>query len=148
MAKANGKAKSSTKDFESMAQAPGEAMKKSFEQFMTFGGDFTEMNRSGLQAVTESAKAAGKGIEAMNSQNFTFMKDSMERGVEATRALANVTSIEDAAEAQTKFAKEAFQAYLGQMNEMANLFVTTMRETVEPLNSQASTFMEKFQAKA
>ncbi|MEO1405576.1 MAG: phasin family protein [Pseudomonadota bacterium] len=148
MAKANGKSKNGSKDFEAMAKAPTEAMKRGFDQFMSFGGDFTDINRAGLQAVAESAKATGKGIEAMNSKNFNFMKNSMERSVEATKALAGITTIEGAAEAQAKFVKDSFQASVGQMNEMANLWATTMREAVEPLNSQASAVVEKFQGKA
>lgn len=147
MAKANGKSKSGIKDFESITKGTSEAAQKGFEQFMSFGGDWSEMNRAGLQAVTESAKAAGKGIEAISSQNFNFMKESMERSVEATKAFANITSMEDAAEAQAKFAKESFQAYVGQMNEIASLFANTMRQTVEPLNAQASSVVEKFQVK-
>ncbi|MEO0881478.1 MAG: phasin family protein [Pseudomonadota bacterium] len=147
MAKVNGKSKNGTKEFDAMAKAPSEAMKKGFDQFMSFGGDLSEMNKASFQAMADSAKAAGKGIEAMNTQNFSFLKESMERGVEATKALTNITSMEDAAEAQAKFAKESFQAYVGQMNEMANLFVSTMRQTIEPLNTQASTVVERFQTK-
>ncbi|MEM9668438.1 MAG: phasin family protein [Pseudomonadota bacterium] len=148
MAKANGKSKATTKEFEALTQMPTDSMKKSFDQMMSFGSDMTEMNRSGFQAMAESAKAAGKGLETMSSKNMEFMKDTIERNVEATRALSGITSMEDAAEAQAKFAKEAFQSYMGQMNEMANLFVTTMREAVEPLNAQATNVVEKFQMKA
>ncbi|MEM8636019.1 MAG: phasin family protein [Pseudomonadota bacterium] len=148
MAKGNGKSKTGTKDFEATGATPAEAMKRGMEQFMSFGGDFSEMNRSGLQAIAESAKAAGKGIEAMSSQNLNFVKSSMERNVEAAKAMANITSMEEAAEAQAKFVKDSFKAYIGQMNEMASLWVSTMRDTAEPLNAQGSSLVEKFQTKA
>ena len=148
MAKVNGKAKSGTDTFDALNGATADSVKKSFEQFMTFGGDFSELNRAGMQAFAESAKAAGKGFEAMNTQAFNFFKSSMERSVEATRAMTGTNSFEEVTEMQAKFAKDAFQAYIEQMNQMANLFASTMRDTVEPLNAQAGTVVEKFQGAA
>lgn len=148
MAKGNGKAKIGMEAIESMTNMPTDAMKKTFERAMSFGGDFTELNRASMQAFTESAKAAGKGFEAMNSLAFTFMKQSMENGMEATKAMTGVKSIGEVTEMQAGYAKSAFQAYIEQMNEMSSLFATTMRETVEPLNAQAGAVVEKFQGAA
>lgn len=145
MSKANGKSKQATEMLETMTGAPAEAMRKGLEQFMSFGGDFTETGRASLQALSESARAAGKGIEAMNSQTLSYMKTSMEQGMEATRAMSGVKSVTDLTEMQTSFARTAFQAYVDQMNEMAKLFSATLRETVEPLNTQAGAMAEKLQ---
>ncbi|MEL7548125.1 MAG: phasin family protein [Pseudomonadota bacterium] len=145
MAKANGKAKSGADPFAGMAGAPGEAFKKGFERMMSFGGDFSEVNQRNMQAFADSAQAMTKGIEAMNSKAFSYMKQSMEQGMEASRALAGVKSIGEFSELQADYAKSAFQSYVEQMNQMAELFASTMRDTVEPINAQAGEMVEKLQ---
>ncbi|MEL7128065.1 MAG: TIGR01841 family phasin [Pseudomonadota bacterium] len=148
MAKANGKAKGGAEAFDAFSEAPAEAMKKSYERMMAFGGDFAELNRTGLEALTQSARAAGKGFEAMNAQTLSFMKQTMEQTMEASRAMTGVKSMGDMTEMQATYAKTTFKAYVEQMNEMAGLFASTMRETVEPLNAQAGAVVEKFQGAA
>ena len=141
MAKGNGKA--AAKD--TMA-APAEAMKDGFDRAMSFAGDFGEISRGNMAAFAESAQAARKGMEAVNSRAMDFWKVAMERQAEAAKTITGAKSFKEAMEAQSAFAKDAFQTYMAEMNELAGVMTTTMREAAEPLNARAGLVVEKLQS--
>ncbi len=147
MAKGNGKSTAAGLEaFEQFTAAPSEALKQSMERAMSFAGDFNEIGRANMAAVAESVKVARKGAEAINTRAMGYMKDAMEAGAEATKTVTSAKSFQEAVEAQTTFAKTAFEKYVAELNAMAGLMSTTMKDAVEPINAQAGVVVEKLQA--
>ena len=60
------------------------------------------------EAVMKSATVAGKSVESINSEIYSFSKQSIEDSVAATKAVMGSKSIHEAFEFQTDFAKSSF----------------------------------------
>ncbi len=143
--KSNGKATTGMKALETMTEAPTEAMKDAFERITAFGGDFGEMGRSNMEALTQSAQIAGKGLSTVNAKTLEFMQSTLQANLKAAQAMGAARSVTEIAELQSDFAKTSVETYVSQMTELANMFTATMRDAFEPLNAQAGLVVEKFQ---
>lgn len=132
--------------FEAFTAGPNDSLKKGMEQAMSAAGDFGNLSRDGLAAVSESAKASAKGVKEMNEQAVSYAQTAYSTGMEASRSIASAKSVSEAVELQTAYAKTALDAYVEQMSSFMNLAAGTMRESIEPLNSHASQMVEKFQS--
>ncbi|MEO1015928.1 MAG: phasin family protein [Pseudomonadota bacterium] len=144
MAKANGKA-ATVESFEKLTAAPNEMMQKGLDRAMSFAGEFGDIGRGNVAAMTESAKAARKGMEALNTRAMEYMKDAVETGAAATKSVTSAKSLQEAIELQSNFAKAAFEKYVAELNAMTSLMSATMRDAAEPLNAQAGAVVEKLQ---
>ncbi len=71
---------------------------KGYDAFVTYGKDNAE-------AVTKSATVAGKGIETINSEIYSYSKQSIEDSVAATKAMLGSKSVHEAFEFQTDYAR-------------------------------------------
>src|SRR5919198_367414 len=80
------------------------------------GHDMSKAKTAGekdtADAVTKSATVAGKGIESINSEIYSYSKQSIEDAVAATKAVLGSKSVHEAFEFQTDYAKSAFEAYV------------------------------------
>lgn len=146
MTKQNGKAKTGPAGFNGFAGVSPDAMKEAFEAATSFGGDFGKVSQANLQAMGEGARAAGKGLGALNKAAFGFAKDSVERNVKTAQALGGVKSVAEFTELQSEFARTSLQTYVAHVSEMTELFTTTLQEAAEPLSAQAGAVAERFQA--
>ena len=88
---------------------------KSYDQFLGYGKDTVE-------AYMKSANVAGKGVETINSEIYSFSKQSIEDSIAATKAVLGSKSVHEAFELQTDFAKSAFEAYVGELTKLSELF--------------------------
>ena len=143
MAKARSKAK-----VEAGMADQAEATRNAFKQMASFGGDFSEIGHANLQAMTQSAQLAGKGVQTLGKVAMDFTNQSFERNMKMAKDLGEVKSVQDFTSLQSDFARETLQTSFEQMTEMAKLFVTTAREVAEPMSAQAGLVAQKFQQSA
>ncbi|MBI3677716.1 MAG: TIGR01841 family phasin [Proteobacteria bacterium] len=111
---------------------------KSYDQFLGFGKDTVE-------AYLKSANAAGKGAETLHNEIYSYSKQSIEDSLAAVKAVAASKSVHEAFELQTDFAKTAFDAYVGQMTKLGEIFQTSAKETFAPLQSRVQAWVEVVQ---
>ena len=130
---------------DNMATNSAELMKHLFGQTGLFSNDLSELSRANMNAMAQSLQASSKGVNQMGTMLMGYMQANVERNLETARTLGSVKSLEDLSILQD-VTKTGFEAYVGQMNELGNLFATTLKEASEPLNAQAGTLVEKFQA--
>lgn len=147
MAKSNGKTKSSA-TAKATVSDQGEAARNVFEQMTSFGGDFGEIGRANMQAMTQSAQLAGKGFQTLGKAAMDFTSQSFERNIKMAKELGGVKTVQDFTTLQSDFAKETLQTSIEQMTEMAKLFAATVREVAEPMKDQAGMMAQKFQQSA
>jgi phasin family protein len=114
---------------------------KGYDQLVAFGKDNAE-------AVIKSAAVAGKGFEAINTQVFTYSRQSVEEGVEVTKAVLAAKSVQEAIEIQTDYARAVFETYLAEMNKVRELALSTAKEAAEPLQARAAAIADLVQARA
>ena len=104
-----------------------------YEQLLAFGKDNTE-------AALKSANIAGKGIEALNTEVFTYSRNAVEDGIAVTKAIMGSKSIQEVIELQSDFAKTAFESYVAEFSMVRELALATAKEFSAPLQGRATAF--------
>ncbi len=85
-------------------------------------------NKDTAEAVMKSATTAGKSIESINSEIYSYSKQSIEDGVAATKAVLGSKSVHEAFEFQTDYAKSAFEAYVAELSKISELATAATRK--------------------
>jgi phasin family protein len=142
-AKINGAAQTAETTFKNGA----EALKTGFEKAVKNYDHFLGYGKETVEAYVKAANAAGKGAETINGEIYAFSKHSIEESIAATKAILGSKSVHEAIEVQTDFAKTAFDAYVGQMTKLTQLFTVTSKETFAPLQGRVQAWVEVVQNK-
>lgn len=111
---------------------------KNYDQFLGYGKDTVE-------AYVKAANVAGKGAETIHNELYTYSKQSIEGSIATAKALMGAKSVHDAFELQTDYARTAFEAYVGNMTKLSELFVSTAKEAFEPLQGRVQAWVEVVQ---
>ena len=88
------------------APTPSRPASKRPSQAMT---PFWATARTPPKPMMKSATVAGKGIETLNSEIYSYSKDAIEDSIAASKAILGSKSVHEAFELQTDFAKSAFE---------------------------------------
>ncbi|QIG51299.1 phasin family protein [Nordella sp. HKS 07] len=111
-------------------------MIKSFEDFQALGKD-------SVDAYVISATAVSKGFQTIAAEAVDFSRKSFERGTEAFEKASAAKSFDKALEVQQGYAKEAYEAFLGQMNKFGELYLATAKEAYKPFESKFAALTPK-----
>ena len=90
-------------------------MIKSFEDFQAFGKD-------SVDAYVASATALSKGFQTITAEAVDYSRKSFDKALEV----------------QQGYAKEAYEAFLGQMNKFGELYLATAKEAYKPFEAKLS----------
>ena len=130
--------KKATATAETALENGAAALKTGLEKALKGYDAFVGYGKETAEAVTKSATVAGKGIETINSEIYSYSKQSIEDSVTATKAVMGSKSIHEAFEFQTDFAKSAFEAYVAELSKISELATATTKETYAPLQGPRS----------
>src|SRR6201999_680525 len=97
---------------------------KGYDQLVGFGKD-------NVEAYVKPANAAGKGAETLHNEFYAYSKESIEDTISAAKALLASKSPQEAFELQTDFAKTAFEAYVGEVSKLNEIFVASTKKAFE-----------------
>jgi phasin family protein len=120
--------------------AGGDMLKSGFEKTTKVFEDTSEFAKGNLEAYVESATIAGDGFRTINTEISLYSKKAIEESVAATKALFGAKSIHEAIELQTGFAKTFFDAYVGQVKILNELFVGTAKDAFAPIQGRVDVF--------
>lgn len=112
---------------------------KGYDAFVGYGKDTAD-------AVTKSATVAGKGIETINSELYSYSKQSIEDAVAATKAVLGSKSVHEAFEFQTDFAKSAFEAYVGELTKISEMATSATKDTFAPFKGRVQAWLDVVQS--
>ncbi|HEY7852112.1 MAG TPA: TIGR01841 family phasin, partial [Caulobacteraceae bacterium] len=120
--------------------------KDSLDKSMSALAELNAQSKKNFEAAVASVTAATKGVETLGAHAAAYSKKSVEDHVAAAKTLAGAKSIQEVVELQTAFAKSAFEAYVAEMNRMAETVAFSVKESVSPLNERVTAFVERVQA--
>ena len=112
---------------------------KGYDAFVGYGKDTAD-------AVTKSATVAGKGIESINSEIYSYSKQSIEDAVSATKAVLGSKSVHEAFEFQTDFAKSAFESYVSELSKISELATAATKDTFAPFKGRVQAWLDTVQS--
>jgi phasin family protein len=126
---------------ESAMKNGAEALKSGIERAAKGYDQFLGFSKETVEAYLKAANAAGKGVETFQNEFYLFSKQSTEDALAATRAVLNSKSVNEALEIQSGFAKSAFDTYVGQINRLNEIVLSTTKETFEPIQGRVQAFV-------
>lgn len=97
------------------------------------------------QAVQQSATVAGKGVETLSNEAYSYSKQSLEDAITATKAVLSSKSVHEAFEYQSDYAKSAFEAYVGNVTKFSELFTATAKDSFAPLQGRVEAWLDVVQ---
>jgi hypothetical protein len=87
-----------------------------------------------------------EGWMAVSSELLEFGKARLDRSMEASRAIAQSTSLNEAIDVQAKFTQSAVQDYLSEANKLADLGTRSLLDTLTTLQRPAQHVAERAEA--
>jgi phasin family protein len=122
-----------------------QALKTTFDKAVKGYDQMLGFSKDTLDAYVKSANVAGKGAETLRNEIQAYSKHSIEETVAAAKAVMAAKSAHEAFELQTEFAKAAFEGYVGQMKKMSELFASTSKETLAPIQGRVQAWVDVVQ---
>lgn len=110
--------------------------------------DVAAFQRETAEALAETATLAQKSFEAITAESVTFSQKSFEDGVAVAKKALASTSVQEAVELQTEFAKTAVEAYLGHIKKIGEMFQVSAQEVAAPMNTRVTAIVETAQKAA
>ncbi|MCP5410846.1 MAG: TIGR01841 family phasin [Alphaproteobacteria bacterium] len=111
---------------------------KNYDAVLGFGKETAE-------ACMKSATVAGKGIESLNTEIYSYSKQSIEDSIAATKAVMGSKSVHEAFEFQTDFAKSAFESYVGELSKVSEMMTAATKDSYAPLKGRLQAWLDVVQ---
>lgn len=102
--------------------------------------------KENAEALMKSATVAGKSIETINNEIYSFSKQSIEDSVAATKAVMGSKSMHEAFEFQTDFAKSAFESYVAELSKISELATNATKDTFAPFKGRMQAWLDVVQS--
>ncbi|ADL00773.1 hypothetical protein MMB232_01405 [Brevundimonas subvibrioides] len=128
-------------------QATGtQALRETMDKTSASMAELSAHSKQNLEALTASATAAQKGVEALSAQALSYSKSSWENGVAAAQTIAKARSVQELIELQTNYAKSAMETYLSEVTKMTETLTGSVKDSFKPINERVTATVETFQA--
>jgi phasin family protein len=146
MSKAKTTGEKATATAESALENGAAVLKTGMEKALKGYDAFVGYGKETADAVTKSATVAGKGIESINSEIYSYSKQSVEDAVAASKAVMGSKSVHEAFEFQTDFAKSAFEAYVAEISKISEMATATTKDFYAPFKGRVQAWLDTVQA--
>jgi phasin family protein len=122
------------------------ALKTGLEKALKGYDAYLGYSKETAEAVMKSATVAGKGVETINSEIYSYSKQSIEDSVAATKAVMGSKSVHEAFEFQTDFAKSAFEAYVAELSKISELAASATKDAFAPFKGRVQAWLDVVQS--
>jgi len=126
----------SAKDAQEIWTDGFEKAKDAWTKALSGAPEASEFHQENINAMIASATAAGDSFEKITKEAIAFQQKSFEDGVAIANQTMGVSSVQDAIEIQTTFAKSAFEAYSAHMKQIGDMWSQGAKASVEPLSGR------------
>lgn len=121
---------------------------ETFTKAFPFATQFGDMGKGAMTASTESAKASVKSFQDASAAMMRQAQDHVSMTVETGKTLASVKTMDEAVEIQSSYFRNAFQAQMDGLNELAGIYSTAMKSCMEPFSGYAKGAMDEVKKSA
>jgi phasin family protein len=135
-----------TASAETVLENGAAAMKTGLEKALKGYDAFVGYGKETADAVTKSATVAGKGVETINSEIYSYSKQSIEEAVAATKAVMGSKSVHEAFEFQTDYAKSAFETYVSELTKISELATAATKDSFAPFKGRVQAWLDTVQS--
>ena len=103
--------------------------------------DIQTYGKEHLESVAASATNMQSGVQAIATAYGDYAKKSFEDTKSFVEKLSGVKSLDKAVEAQTEFARSAYETFVAETQKIAGLYTDLAKQTFKPLESVAAKFV-------
>jgi phasin family protein len=146
MSKVKTAGEKATASAETVLENGAAAMKTGLEKALKGYDAFVGYGKETADAVTKSATVAGKSVETINSEIYSYSKQSIEDAVAATKAVLGSKSVHEAFEFQTDYAKSAFESYVSELSKISELATAATKESFAPFKGRVQAWLDTVQS--
>jgi len=146
MSKAKTTGEKASATAESALESGTAALKTGMEKAMKGYDAFVDYGKETADAVSKSATVAGKGVESINSEIYSYSKSSIEDAVAASKAVMGSKSVHEAFEFQTDFAKSAFESYVAELSKISEMATATTKDFYAPFKGRVQAWLDTVQS--
>ncbi len=104
-------------------------MIKGFEGFE----NIQKLGKDNFDASVKSIGEVNKGFQAIAAEVTDYTKKAFEEGTATFEKLAGAKSLEQAIEIQTSYAKKAYDAYMGEVTKLSEMYVDLAKGAYKPV---------------
>jgi hypothetical protein len=102
--------------------------------------DIQNYGKEQLETMVASATSVQNGFQAIASAYGDYTKKSFEDTRSLVEKLSGVKSLDKALEAQTEYAKSAYETFVAESQKIAGLYGDLAKQTYKPFESIISKF--------
>ena len=129
------------KEFAADAQTRAKA---AYDKLQAAAADVTEFTKGNVEAMVESGKILGAGVQDMARSEVAAAKGAFETATADMKAMAAVKSPTDLFKLQGELARRNFDAMVAHYSKNAETGMKIANEAFAPLSSRVSLAVEKF----
>lgn len=122
-----------------------DALKGAFEKASESMRDVAAFQKDALEAMMSSAGVYARGVEKATGEQTTFVKEAFDDSAAAVKATTTASSVQEALEIQTEFARAAFEKNMSFASRIADHWTSVAKEAADPLAKRYGDFVEKVQ---
>ncbi len=123
-------------------EAGAEKVREGFQKVAADFEKYASFQKENLNALIEAAGAAGRGVEKLQAQYIAFAKASSEEFATAAKAIFGAGSLKAAMEAQSNYAKSAYEAYAAEMQKVREIMTDVAKDATAPLKDRSKAFFK------
>jgi phasin family protein len=102
--------------------------------------DIQAYGKQHFDTVVASATTLQNGFQAIAGAYGDYTKKSFEDTKSFVEKLSGVKSLDKAIEAQTEYAKSAYEAFVAESQKIAGMYTDLAKETFKPLEGMVAKF--------
>lgn len=94
--------------------------------------DFQKFNGEGVELAMKSFSTWQKGLQAIAVEAADYSKKSFEDGSAVVEKMFSAKSLDKAFEAQSAFAKTAYEGYVAEMTKIGEMYADLAKDAYKP----------------
>lgn len=118
--------------------------KAAYDKLQTVAGDMTEFTKGNVEAMVESGKILGAGVQDMARSEIAVAKSAFETATADMKAMAAVKSPTELFKLQSEIARRNLDAAIKHYSKNAEVSMKLAGDAFAPLSSRMSVAVEKF----
>ena len=122
------------------AGPPGILHRSRKDSMMVKIEDIQNYGKEHLETVVASATTIQNGFQAIASAHGDYARKSFEDTKSFVEKLSGVKSLDKAIEAQTEFAKSAYESFVAESQKIAGLYSDLAKQTSKPFEGMVAKF--------
>lgn len=97
--------------------------------------DIQKQAKDSMEMATENLSNVSKSIQAIATETAEYAKKSYEDGTQAAEKVFGAKSFDKFMEAQSEYAKNAYEAHISEMNKLGEMYMDLSKTMYSPVET-------------